>query len=438
MDGIETEPAGETDLRPALQTTMLRGQGQAANERGGSLARRRYQKGMLVKKEKQGEKGRVDRERSLWIGRWREDEVREERVYRVRTYVVLGTFADFPTRKLAHRELDKRISSINDPGYRARPVATFREFTEKWKSIVLIQHKPSTQGTMRSHIQKYLVPEFGNLSLRDVQSERVQQFIANLRLSPKTVRNISVTFQLMWKSAMAWNYVSHDALAGVVLPKPKRARRFFFTLEETRRILAAAPKPYRTFYWLAAETGMRAGELCGIQVDDIDLNRGLVNVRQSVWHGKLQDPKSENAVRTFAISSRLREHLRQFLAGWRPNRDRLVFATRNGTPWDTNLHVKRKFRPLLRKLGIQECGLHAFRHANASLMDELSVPMKVRQQRLGHSDPRLTMNTYTHMASADDERIAEQLGEMLDVVGRKSENEPSNEKGPAVGQALLN
>jgi integrase len=214
--------------------------------------------------------------------------------------------------------------------------------------------------------------------------------------------------------------------------------RVFLTLEETRRILAAAPEPYRTLYWLAAETGMRAGELCGIQVEDIDLNRGLVNVRQSVWHGKLQDPKSENAVRTFAISSRLREHLRQFLAGWRPNRERLVFATRNGTPWDSNLHVKRKFRPLLHKLGIQECGLHAFRHANASLMDELSVPMKVRQQRLGHSDLRLTMNTYTHMASADDEPIAERLGETLDVVGRKDENGASNEKGPAVRQALLN
>lgn len=291
---------------------------------------------------------------------------------------------------------------------------------------------------MRSHIKKYLAPVFGNLPLRDVQPENVQRFIAGLRTSPKTVRNISITFQLMWKSARAWNYVSHDALDGVVLPKPRRARRFFLTREEMQRILAAAPEPYRTYYWLAAETGMRAGELCGIRVDDLELNRGLVNVRQSVWHGKLQDPKSENAVRTLAISSRLREHLREFLAGWRPNQERLVFATRNGTPWDANLLVKRKLRPLLRRLGIQECGLHAFRHANASLMDELSVPMKVRQQRLGHSDARLTMNTYTHMASADDERTAEQLGEMLDVVGRKHENEPSKEKGPAARQALVN
>jgi hypothetical protein len=114
-----------------------------------------------------------------------------------------------------------------------------------------------------------------------------------------------------------------------------------------------------------------------------------------------------------------------------------VFATRNGTPWDANLLVKRKFRPMLRQLNIQECGLHAFRHANASLMDELSVPMKVRQQRLGHSDPRLTMNTYTHMASSDDERTAEQLGEILDAVGQNT-IETTKGKGPAFQQALVN
>jgi Phage integrase family len=203
---------------------------------------------------------------------------------------------------------------------------------------------------------------------------------------------------------------------------------------EIQRVLAEAPEPYRTFYWLAAETGMRAGELCGLRVDDIEFDRGIVNVRQSVWHGKLQDPKSENASRTFAISSQLREHLRVFLQGWRPNQERLVFATRNGNPWDASLVVKRKLRPLLRKLEIQECGLHAFRHTNASLMDEMQVPMKVRQQRLGHSDPRLTMNTYTHMASADDERIAEQLGRILDVVGQKQENELRKKKGLPIGK----
>lgn len=65
--------------------------------------------------------------------------------------------------------------------------------------------------------------------------------------------------------------------------------------------------------------------------------------------------------------------------------------------------------------------MHAFRHANATLMDRLKVPVKLRQQRLGHSDPKMTLGTYTHIASEDDNRIAEQLGEILDPNGPKSE-----------------
>jgi len=75
--------------------------------------------------------------------------------------------------------------------------------------------------------------------------------------------------------------------------------------------------------------------------------------------------------------------------------------------------VKRKLQPVVKSLGIKRCGLHAFRHANETLMDRLAVPLKVRQQRLGHSDPRLTLGVYTHVASEDDAKIASQLGRIL-------------------------
>jgi integrase len=101
----------------------------------------------------------------------------------------------------------------------------------------------------------------------------------------------------------------------------------------------------------------------------------------------------------------------------------LLFATRNGTPWDANLLVKRKLYPLLDSLGIERGGLHAFRHTNSTLMDRLGVPLKVRQQRLGHSDPSLTLGVYTHAASEDDVRFVEQLDMMiLRPIAPKKEN----------------
>jgi integrase len=167
---------------------------------------------------------------------------------------------------------------------------------------------------------------------------------------------------------------------------------------------------------------MRAGELCGLCGCDFDLERGLVNIRQSVWRGKVQSPKSENAVRCFALSLRLLAHMADFLTRWKPNEGGFVFATRNGTPWDANLVVKRKLYPLLDSLGIERGGLHAFRHTNSTLMDRLGVPLKIRQQRLGHSDPSLTLGVYTHVASEDDERFVEQLDGILRPNAPKKEN----------------
>jgi integrase len=237
---------------------------------------------------------------------------------------------------------------------------------------------------------------------------------------------------MMWKSARAWQYVAHDALEGVVLPKRRTPRRFFFTQEEVSRILSSAEEPYRTFYWLAAELGLRAGEICGLRLEDLDLESGQVHVRQSAWRGKLQEPKTENATRTFAISPNLVEHLRRSILKWRPNSQGLFFASRNGTPFDQNLLVKRKLHPLLEELHIQRCGLHAFRHFSASMMDRLNTPLKLRQQRLGHSDSKMTLGVYSHVAKEDDVRIAAQLGEILDPSGPFQKN-----KGAAGSQQPL-
>ena len=120
---------------------------------------------------------------------------------------------------------------------------------------MLIQHKPSTQANLRSHLRKYITPFFA-LRVRDVRPDTVQLFISNIKANPKTVRNIYVTLQMMWKSARAWQYVAHDALDGVVLPKRRKPRTFSFTQEEVTRILGAAKEPYRTFY--LARSGDRA------------------------------------------------------------------------------------------------------------------------------------------------------------------------------------
>ena len=224
----------------------------------------------------------------------------------------------------------------------------------------------------------------------------------------------------MWTSARSWGYVAHDPFDGLVLPKRGLVQTFAFSLEEIKRIVDSANEPCKTFYSILAETGIRGGEICGLRVADLDLENAVIYVRQSVWRGQIQTVKSKKGNRRFPISPQLVEHIKVYQLTWRPNTMGLLFATKNGTPWDHSLIRKRKFHPLLRKLGIPQCGFHAFRHGNATLLDQIGAPMAVRQNRLGHADAQTTMG-YTHAVTADERRIAGELGKILHATARSEQ-----------------
>ena len=141
--------------------------------------------------------------------------------------------------------------------------------------------------------------------MRHIDAGDIQRLIAAMvaeGLAPKTVRNLWGTISLIWTAALAQGYV------GAVLPKPKlprspKKKARSFTLSDVARIVVACQGEHKVFYWLAAETGLRAGELAGLRLSDIGGVRLTVN--QSVWHGKDQSPKTDNAVRTLALSSQL-------------------------------------------------------------------------------------------------------------------------------------
>ena len=179
-----------------------------------------------------------------------------------------------------------------------------------------------------------------------------------------------------------------------------------------KRLIEAAPEPYKTYLSILAETGVRAGEIGALPLRNLLLEQGAIKITQSVWHGKIQTVKSLKGNRLCEVSPQLVEHLRQYVRQWRPNQLGLLFATKNGTPWDTDVVRKRKLYPLLERLGIPRCGFHAFRHGNETVMDQESVPMAVRQTRLGHSDARTTM-LYSHAVSEDGRRFAARLGDLL-------------------------
>ncbi len=195
-------------------------------------------------------------------------------------------------------------------------------------------------------------------------------------------------------------------LAGCIVPTRRLPNRLSGNGQRN-----APDLPNKTLYWMAAETGMRPGELAGLRLEDVNLEGLSVRVVQSVWAGKLQAPKNANAVRELAISPELAGHLRIYLSAWRPNPLKLLFASQNGTPLSSGNVWKRHLGPLLDKLGIKRRGTNAFRHTSACFMDRLNTPMTVRQERLGHAPGSpVTLAHYTHSVGEDNRKVADQMG----------------------------
>jgi integrase len=221
--------------------------------------------------------------------------------------------------------------------------------------------------------------------MRQIDVGSIQRFIAESvaeGLEPKTVRNLWGTVNLIWTAALAQRYV--DAM----LPKPKLPRRAkkrarFFTLNDVAKIIVASQGENRVFYWLAAETGLRAGEIAGLRLTDIDGERFTVN--QSVWGGNEQSPKTNSAIRTLGLSPQLVSLLWEQIVRQTAKGHEYLFSASTGSPLDMNVHRRRKMTSLLKSLGISQAGFHAFRHFNVSLLDALRVPLKTIQERAGHA-----------------------------------------------------
>jgi integrase len=348
---------------------------------GETVARRRFQRGSVF----------LNKTKTQWLGMFAEYVLDPHGVEkRLRKQVVLcpvkigGTVTrKREAQKLLQPCLDRVNSSLSAPA-RERKNATFEGFADIWERDYLALSKRSTQSGTRSYLKR-LKAAFGKKDMRTIDAGDIQRLISALDsegLAPKTIRNLWGTVSLIWNAALAQKYV--DAM----LPKPKLPRKprkkpRFFTLAEASKIIAASQDEHRVFYWLAAETGLRAGELAGLKLTAIDGERLTVN--QSVWQGKEQAPKTDNAVRTLGLSPQLVTLLWEQIARQKAKEHEFLFSVSTGGPWDMNVYRSRKMHKLLTSLGIQQAGFHAFRHFNVSLLDALRVPLKTIQERIGHA-----------------------------------------------------
>ena len=288
--------------------------GRRFDGQGESMARRRYQQGSVF----------LRGVNPQWVGRYRKDIVGEDgKVKRVKHSVILGSKSELPTKRLAQRRLDLLLASVNAPEYRPSRISTVADFAERWTAQILSQRKPSTIRAAKAHLRCHIIPQLGKLRLDEIGRERQQVLVTLLsqKVSRKSVENIMGTLSSMITTARKWGYVAEPIRkADLALPDPGvKPEARFFVPEQVREIVRLANEPFRTMFYILAMTGVRAGELLGLTLEDIDFERRLLFIRRSVNRGNVQTVKSKASQKPLPLPATLAEILKEYLRTWREN-----------------------------------------------------------------------------------------------------------------------
>jgi integrase len=225
---------------------------------------------------------------------------------RILRSVVLGSVAELPTRGDAQAKLEEQLQPINQGTTRPEATMTFGRFAEtQWQTLVLPTLKLSTQHGYKNVLRNHVLPYWRDWRLRDIGRADAQQWVADkFRRGQgwQTVRNSWVLLSGILETAVEYGYLTTNAARGVKFPqKGLRESPTIIAGQDFAKLLAKLLEPYRTMVSLIAATGLRIGELLALRWRSLDLENGVLMVRESVFEGKFRLPKTQKAVRTIPL-----------------------------------------------------------------------------------------------------------------------------------------
>jgi integrase len=287
----------------------------------------------------------------------------------------------------------------------------------------------ATLTQYRQHLELHIVPLIGAEKLAGLAPADVQDFrnrLIRAGRSPVMAKKVVTSLGAILANAMAGGRVARNVVREQSRTRERRlAQRHDKRLEvgvdiptkdEIRAILAAAQDRWRPLVVTAIFTGLRASELRGLTWKDVDLDQAKLTVRQRAdRYGTIGSPKSKSAQREIPLAPMVVNTLREWKLACPKSEPGLVFPTHEGNiELTSNMH-RRGLGAVEVKAGIctsprhPKYGLHAFRHAAASLFIEQGFSPKRVQALMGHSSIGMTFDRYGHLfPSKDDDAAAMQ------------------------------
>lgn len=339
------------------------------------------------------------------------------------------------TKKDAQVELAKFVTEVQNGLVVDGKSLRFSEFTEIWKRDYGSKElAPSTYKRYCRMLETRLLPYFGHFYINKIRPTDIMKFYDLLEkdtqlvrkkgnngsktkkpLSGKTILEHHRLLRAMLHKAVYWQLIVSNPAERVQAPKARKPKRKSYDDEQTKILLenleqlSIEDTKYKVAIILTVFTGVRLGELMGLEWQDIDFKNGIISINRSSQY--LSDmgvftktPKTESSIRDIAIPEFIISLLEEYKLWYEEqksiydelwaNSDRL-FVQSDGKPMHPST-ISKWFVKYVAQIGLPVINFHGLRHTNASLLVAQNIDIAIISARLGHAQISTTLNFYVH------------------------------------------
>lgn len=332
----------------------------------------------------------------------------------------------------AQKVLNK-LASEADTGTHSGTDVTFRELADRWLALTEGDLSVTTARRYRDLLKNHITPALGTVKVHAIRPAQLDALYAGLitdkGLAPASVRQVHAVIRRAMQQAVRWGWIATNPAANATPPRIPKPDLSPPDVEQVGRLLARANETYPElgrFLHLAASTGARRGELCGLRWRDVDRDASAVVIRRAIvevaGHLTEKDTKT-HAARRIALdpgslavldAQRAEVEQRAAVAEMTVRPDAFVFSLEPDAsrPWAPGL-VTKHFKTVRDAVGLPDVRLHDLRHFAATRLLAAGVPVRTVSGRLGHANAATTLTVYAHFLEASDQAAADIMGDLL-------------------------
>ena len=319
-------------------------------------------------------------------------------------------------KEVAQRAREMAVE-VDQGTYKAPSKMTLGEWLDIWLKEYLGSVKPKTLESYQCQIENHIRPQLGSIKLDTLSTHAIQHFCNSLTdsgLSPKTVKIVHGVLHKALQQAVAISYLRFNPSDACILPRIERKELKPLDDNAIHQFMVAVKgHPYELLFLVTLFTGMRQGEVLGLEWQDVDFEHGTLLIRR-----QLQKVKDNNGKYHFQFASVKNSKWRKiapapFVMQWlkRQHGKQEEWKVLAGTAWkDTGLiftnelgdhlmphTIYHNFKRIVTDMGLPSVRFHDLRHSYAVASIKSGDDIKTVQGNLGHATASFTLDVYGHV-----------------------------------------